>query len=123
MLICLQSSSSSSSVQSVGDRIGGGGGTVALSVAPDDESGVRRDDLVAPCHISEGGEVDSENRIVVQPFMDDKNRAKNKDTSESEGGKNFSLLHTAPTLTGTQTQGTLLGNSNLSKIYLLGFKA
>lgn len=88
----LQSSGSTSSVHSGGDRVGGGGGTAALSAAAEDEPGVRRDDLVVSCQISEGGEDDSENRIVVQPFIDDKNRNKNKDTSESEGGKNFSVL-------------------------------
>lgn len=77
-------------MQSAGDRIGGGGGTVALSTAEHDESGVRRDDLGPPCQTSEGGENDSENRILVQPFTDDKNREKNKDTSESEGSEYFS---------------------------------
>ncbi|PNF18777.1 Calcium-independent protein kinase C [Cryptotermes secundus] len=82
-----KSSGSSSSVQSAGDRIGGGGGTVALSTAEHDESGVRRDDLGPPCQTSEGGENDSENRILVPPFTDDKNREKNKDTSETEGSR------------------------------------
>jgi hypothetical protein len=79
-------------VQSAGDRIGGGGGTVALSAAEHDESGVRRDDLGPLCQSSEGGENDSENRILGQPFMDDKNREKNKDTSESEGSEYFSYV-------------------------------
>jgi hypothetical protein len=64
------------------DRIGGVGGTVALSSAAEDEPGVRRDDLVAPGQLSEGGEDNS-----IQSFTDDKNREKNKDSSESEGGK------------------------------------
>lgn len=64
---------------------------MALSAAHEDEPGVRRDDLAVPCQITEGGEDDSENRIVVQPFIDDKNRDKNKNTSESEGCKIFSL--------------------------------
>jgi hypothetical protein len=63
---------------------------VALSTAEQDESGVRRDDLGPPCQTSEGGENDSENRILVQPFTGDKNREKNKDTSESEGSEYFS---------------------------------
>jgi hypothetical protein len=104
LLFPLQSSGSSSNVQPGSDRIGGGGGSVALSSAAEDEPGVRRDDLVAPGQISEGGEDDSESRILVQPFTDDKNRDKNKDTSESEGGKNFSyyayfiLFHNSHTL-------------------------
>jgi hypothetical protein len=65
---------------------------MALSSADQDESGVRRDDLGPLCQTSEGGENDSENRILVQPFADDKNREKNKDTSESEGSKYFSYF-------------------------------
>ena len=81
VLLLLQPSGASSTVHFGGDRIGGGG-TVALSSAAEDEPGVRRDDLVAPCQLSEGGEDNS-----VQSFTDNKNREKNKDSSESEGGK------------------------------------
>jgi hypothetical protein len=65
-----------------GERIGGVGGTVALSSAAEDEQGVRRDDVVAPCQLSEGGDDNS-----LQTSTDDKNREKHKDGSESEGGK------------------------------------
>jgi hypothetical protein len=73
-------------MQSSGDRIGGGGGTLALSGSEHDESGMRRDDLGPLCQPSEGGENYSENR------MDDKNREKNKDASESEGSEYFSYV-------------------------------
>jgi len=82
VVLLLQPSGSSGAVQLGGDRIGGGGGTVSLSSAAEDEQGVRRDDVVAPCQLSEGGEDNS-----VQSSTDDKNREKHKDGSECEGGK------------------------------------
>jgi hypothetical protein len=83
VLLLLQQSGLSGTVHLGGDRIGGGGGTLALCSAAEDERGIRRDDMVAPCQLSEGGEDNS-----VQSFADDKNHDKNKDNSESEGGKN-----------------------------------
>ena len=84
----LQPSGPSGPVQLGGDRIGGGGGTVAS--AAEDEQGVRRDDMVgefATCQLSEGGEDNS-----VQSCTDDKNREKHKDGSDPEGGKEGCLL-------------------------------
>lgn len=82
VVLLLQPSGSSGAVQLGGERIGGVGGTVALSSAAEDEQGVRRDDVVAPCQLSEGGDDNS-----LQTSTDDKNREKHKDGSESEGGK------------------------------------
>ena len=82
VVLLLQQSGSSGAVQLGGDRIGGGGGTLALSSAAEDEQGVRRDDVVAPCQLSEAGDDNS-----VHSSTDDKNREKHKDGSESEGGK------------------------------------
>ena len=69
-----------------GSDCGSGGGSVSL-VTSEDESGMQREDIT-PGQTSEGGDEDSENRILMQT-LDDKNRDKQKDSSESEGGKNL----------------------------------